>query len=174
LPFSAFLLPAESVTHASLFTGLYGHHLLEKIVLDLILDRFHFLCSVFQLDPPPANEPYQQALATIRSFTQPACPERIGWCWLYYRYVRSELALSSELFSELCNLDPRTLRRYQAHAIWRLTTLLTEAELQAIQQSHRERRNGKEIGNSNRPGMVVESIPFIVILDIWEMARYPT
>jgi hypothetical protein len=58
-------------------------------------------------------------------------PELIGWGWLYYRFVRVEFNFSVLEFCQLAHIDERTLRRYQAHAIHRLTLYLIKKELAA-------------------------------------------
>jgi tetratricopeptide (TPR) repeat protein len=65
-------------------------------------------------------------------------PDLIGWSLLYHRYVRVDLHLNIERLLETIAVDERTLRRYQNHAIGRLTERLIAAEWQArIQQRKR-------------------------------------
>jgi len=139
---------------------------LQKILLDLIVDRFTTLCAVFRLDPPTPNAPYDEAIRAIRRYAQPANPELTGWCWLYYRFVRVELAIPPEQFSELCCVDARSLRRYLGHVIQRLTGLLMEAEWAVNQDWHGERLDAWR----KTLGPAVEHVPFIVIVDTWERA----
>lgn len=101
---------------------------LEKIITDLLITHFHDLNALFQLPLPAANEPYSDALASIARYGETGNPNLMGWCWLYYRYIRSELAITPDQFSRLCPITTRTLRRYQELALRRLTRLLMEAE----------------------------------------------
>lgn len=111
----------------------YRRFVLEKIVADLLIGYFHNLSVLFRLPQPAANESYSDALVSIARYGETGNPNLIGWCWLYYRYIRSELAISPDRFSRLCHITTRTLRRYQGLALARLTRLLVEAEWQVNQ-----------------------------------------
>lgn len=108
----------------------YRRFVLEKIIADLLIGYFHNLSMLFRLPQPAANEPYSDALVSITRYGETGNPNLIGWCWLYYRYIRSELAISPDRFSHLCHITDRTLRRYQGLALARLTKLLVETEWQ--------------------------------------------
>ena len=101
---------------------------LSCLLVRLITERFEHLAHIFQLALPPEDEPYHEALISIRSHSQRQNPELIGFSWLYYHYVRAELNISMTVFSEACYINKRTLRRYQWHVIRRLTYLLIERE----------------------------------------------
>jgi hypothetical protein len=65
--------------------------------------------------------------AIIRD-TRAVNPELMSWSWLYYRFVRVEFNISAKDFSQMAFIEERTLRRYQNHAIWRLTQYLMARE----------------------------------------------
>lgn len=70
----------------------------------------------------------------LHSIANDACAanrELLGWSWLYYRYVRVELGIQAEAFCQISHIDERTLRRYRARVITRLTDLLIEQEWRA-------------------------------------------
>jgi tetratricopeptide (TPR) repeat protein len=63
----------------------------------------------------------------------------VGWGVLYFRFVRSELGLNLETLASAIHADPRTLRRYQHHAIQRLTEQLIQDEWAARIRQRRRR-----------------------------------
>lgn len=81
----------------------------------------------------------QQALSAIARDAKTGHVELMGWNWLYYRYLRPELHITPERFGAAAGIDVRTLRRYQRHAILRLTLRLIEWEQQARDQRHQKR-----------------------------------
>ncbi len=85
------------------------------------------------LDLPPQQfpEPKDVAEAALAAAGREQNPELIGWSILYYRYVCVGLNLSLDAISQTMQMDERTLRRYQSHAIRRLTEKLTAVEWEA-------------------------------------------
>ena len=100
------------------------------ILTNIITEQTMRLLTVLEGNANIAQETYCQATLTIQYSAQTVNPELIGWCWVYYRYVRPELHISVNSFSELCTITQRTLSRYHSSTINRLTTLLIERELQ--------------------------------------------
>jgi hypothetical protein len=109
---------------------------IATILITYISERLCRLASYFDLTPPLANETYREAMVTIERYASTHNPELIGWCWLYYHYVRTELDIQAKLFSSVCFLSQRTLQRYHRYAIKRLTEMLIQAEWQLRQQRH--------------------------------------
>lgn len=117
---------------------------LRHILTTLITEEFLNLRAVGEEMPNMLDTPLDEVLAAE---VQTQSPELIGWGWLYYRYIRVDLDVSPESFSRVSHVDERTLRRYQQHAIKRLTDRLTYMEWQArIEQRklrlYRELPNG--------------------------------
>lgn len=75
--------------------------------------------------PPLTHQP---AEAVIAEDGQTHSPEVIGWSWLYWRYVQVDYEFTPERYSALAATTPRSLQRYQAHGLHRLTTALLETE----------------------------------------------
>lgn len=65
--------------------------------------------------------------------------ELLGWFLLYCRYIRVDLGLSLESIEQIFHLDQRTLRRYQNHAILRLTEHLLNVEWEMRSQRRKRR-----------------------------------
>lgn len=107
---------------------------LGKVLLNLISERFTYLCHMCCWKAPLLTEPFDQALNRIEGYARTNAPALTAWCWMYYRYVRSELPIMRIEFSCICRIDERTLRRYHNQALTQLTTLLIEAEWQEIQR----------------------------------------
>lgn len=95
----------------SMITREYGRHLLN-----------------YGLTPPKSDSTLKAASEDIRLATQQHNPELLGWCLLYYRYVRVDLSLSIESIVPITHAEQRTLRRYLNHAIQRLKDCLVLAE----------------------------------------------
>lgn len=103
---------------------------LEHVLIQSISRRFIYVATLLGLEVD-REENYEQAIQSIAVYGKTNNPELIGWAWLYYRFVRLELCISAPVFSAACRITDRTLRRYQTHAVSRLTVLLIERESQA-------------------------------------------
>jgi hypothetical protein len=103
---------------------------LQCVLIQAISRRFMHVATLFGLDVD-GEENYEQAIKSIASYGKIYNPELSGWAWLHYRFVRVDLCISAPEFSEAHCINERTLRRYQTHAISRLTDLLIEQESQA-------------------------------------------
>jgi tetratricopeptide (TPR) repeat protein len=79
------------------------------------------------------------AVQAIQQESQTQNQELLSWSLLYYRYVRVDLCLSLAVISGAMNIEDRTLRRYQKHAIHRLTEYLVDSEWR-IRQHRRQLR----------------------------------
>lgn len=66
-------------------------------------------------------------------------PAITAWSLLYHRYVRPELAITPEQYSEWMVAHTRTYRRYHATAVKRLTHALIDAEYRARREHHQRR-----------------------------------
>lgn len=113
------------------FTPHNRSYAISCILSDLVTATYHQQRSLFIL--PPCREPitYPDALAAITQDAGIGSAELTGWSWLYYRFVRVELAIGTQCFCRLMVFDERTLRRHQSRAIGRLTMSLIKAEHQA-------------------------------------------
>lgn len=58
--------------------------------------------------------------------------ELMSWSWLYHRYVRVDLDIEADTFSQMCNITQRTLRRYTKHGVWRLTERIIRQECELL------------------------------------------
>jgi hypothetical protein len=113
------------------------HYALQVVLTDLITGRFERLLTIFELPLPAADCAYTAAAQHIGQCCQVGTPELMGWCWLYYAYVRTDLDMNRTRFARLCHLDPRTLYRYQTAILRRFVHCLVEAEWQARIQARR-------------------------------------
>ncbi len=62
----------------------------------------------------------------------------VGWAWLFFHYVVTGLYISHQEFSQMANVDERTLRRYQHNVIDQLTHKLIQLE-QFARKNQRKR-----------------------------------
>jgi hypothetical protein len=80
--------------------------------------RHRTALEVLSLPQETSRSDAQQA---IKQDAETACPELMGWSWLYYHFVRVEFNIGLKDFTRWAAVDERTLRRYQEHAIWGLS-----------------------------------------------------
>lgn len=111
------------------------HHILTSLIIEGLAHHR----EVQGFDPPNENCTIGAAKAEIKRDTRTNNQELIGWTWLYYHYVRVDLNISAETFSEIALFDPRTLRRYQQNTLRRLTNRLYQLEWEAS-KVQRQRR----------------------------------
>jgi tetratricopeptide (TPR) repeat protein len=104
---------------------------LKQILISTIKDNFIRHCQVHNISIPQDDATVDVASSAIAACARQSSPELMGWCWLYYRYVRIDLDIRFVNFCEAAHIDDRTLRRYQQHATKRLTEQLIETETQA-------------------------------------------
>jgi hypothetical protein len=112
----------------NLQTRRYG---LGCVLVNIITQQMVYLAALLGVKTSIEQATYHQTMVTISLYAQTGNAELIGWCWLYCRHVRAELCISPTVFSEACSINERTLRRYQADAMQRLTIVLIEKELQS-------------------------------------------
>jgi tetratricopeptide (TPR) repeat protein len=85
------------------------------------------------------NPDLKSAIATIRTDAELNHPELLGWDWLYFHYIENALRISHQQFAEWINVDERTLRRYQQHALQSVTDYLVSMESDARDKLRRKR-----------------------------------
>ena len=112
---------------------------LQTMLIDLITAELTRHRATVGFPTPIADEPLETVIERIGDDAGDSNIERIGWSWLYYRYVRVDLNLTVRDFCLYAHLDARTRQRYQKHAIRRLTERLIEAERDARRRLHKRR-----------------------------------
>ncbi len=99
-------------------------HILAEIIRDELFEQRTHLGR-----ENPANlETLDEAAQYIREDAIDQNPELIGWSLLFYRYIRVELNISTELYGRIGFVEQRSLRRYQLHSTKRLTEKLIQRE----------------------------------------------
>lgn len=78
--------------------------------------------------PVPNGETPIQVEQTLQQMMRQSSKELVSWGLLYYRFVRVELALTPTQFSQWLHVGERTIRRYQAYGVRRLTEWLIGLE----------------------------------------------
>ena len=112
---------------------------LQTILVDLITAELTRHRAVVGLPTLVPDAPLETVIEQIARDAGDGNIERIGWSWLYHRYVRVDLNLSARDFCKYAHLDARTRQRYQNHAIRRLTERLIETEREARHRLHKRR-----------------------------------
>ncbi len=95
-------------------------HLFISIITHEYIEHRHNL----GLESDVSQTTLEAAAEDIRRDVQQHNPELLGWCLLYYRYVRVDLNLSLESIMPITHIEQRTLRRYVTHTIDRLRDCL--------------------------------------------------
>jgi hypothetical protein len=112
---------------------------LHQFLTRLMVDQYRQHRQVLGLPAVDSGANLSMAENAIAADTRAVNHELIGWSWFYYRYVRTDLGLSLQRFSQLAHMDERTLRRHHRHTLERLTSLLTEAEAEATSRQRQQR-----------------------------------
>lgn len=123
---------------------------LAHILADLIIQGLGELRQTIGFHALSVDSPLSTATSELVKDAQTGSSELIGWDWLYYHYIRFDLNLSAEKFSQAVHVDERTLRRYQHHALKRLTSLLADAEWRA-RAAQRKRRLLSALPHGSQP-----------------------
>jgi hypothetical protein len=101
---------------------------LHTLLISLITGALERHRQAFDIVMPGSETSLSDVWEAIRLDVKTSNPELIAWSWLYYRFVRVEFNISPDDFCRINYFDKRTLRRYQHHAIWRLTQQLIAKE----------------------------------------------
>lgn len=143
--------PSESpLTHLQLVTDFldvpympasrHARHFAVNTILTEAICRALTSChQAVQLPDVAQDGSQSDVLRSIMADAKTGQVELLGWDWLYCRYVRPELNITPERFSAAAHLDVRTLRRYQRHAILRLTLQVIAWEREARCNRHHKR-----------------------------------
>lgn len=101
---------------------------IRHILTDLLGNQYRQIRGGAALPLPPIDTSKKIAEQAITEDARQRNTELISWSVLYHRYVRVDLGLHPAALAELISTDERTVRRYQNHAVVRLTDHLTEME----------------------------------------------
>lgn len=104
---------------------------LAVVLTDIITTQLTLHRSANALPPPKGAQSRSEAMHQIATDSKTGNIEFIGWSWLYYRYVRIELAISIGDYEDAAVIEPRIRRRYRDHALRRLSQRLIEWEKEA-------------------------------------------
>ncbi|MBZ0281020.1 MAG: hypothetical protein K8L97_09780 [Anaerolineae bacterium] len=96
----------------------------------LIAEAYSHHRRVHGLESPQNQTALTEARIQITQDAAAQSPELRAWGWLYYRYVRIDLDITLSQFAGMCCVDVRTLQRYAAHGVRRLTERLVFLERQ--------------------------------------------
>lgn len=113
----------------------------KHILVDIITREYSKHRQNMGLHLPTDGETLEQVSLSIQEDRKTQNQELLSWSVLYYRYVCVNLNLPLEAISDRMGVEERTLRRYQKHAIRRLTEFLIDAEWRARQRERRLRLN---------------------------------
>jgi tetratricopeptide (TPR) repeat protein len=139
-PLEHLLLVDEFLTNPDFPQGPHGRQFaLDRILVTTIEEQYQRVRAALGMKPPDPDMEFDAALAEAVADERTGNLEAVGWGLLYFRFVRSELGLSLDMLAPAIHADPRTLRRYQHHAIHRLTEQLIQDEWFA-RIRHRQRR----------------------------------
>jgi hypothetical protein len=139
-PLTRLALVSQYITDANLPAMNHPEeYALQNVLVELIANAYTRRRTSLGLNNPDAHHTLSKALEAIHQDAQTGNHELLGWCWLYHHYVRFDLCLPAALFCQVACIDERTLRRYQSHALRRLTELLIREEQKARQTQRSQR-----------------------------------
>lgn len=112
---------------------------LNHILVSIITDEYANQRYVQNLGAPSGNPAREDTFAQLNEDAKTQSPEIIAWGWLWCHYAHPSLNITPKEFSQATNIDERTLRRYQVHAVHRLTEIITHQEWQMRLHNHKRR-----------------------------------
>lgn len=104
---------------------------LQELLTEIIREELSECRRIHGLEPPKARSSLAEIEEAIQLDGQTGNPVLIGWSWLYYRYVRDDLALLQRDYAANAIIEDRTLRRYQEYALTLLVRKLYQLECEA-------------------------------------------
>ncbi len=124
------------LAHDAPDTALSRQMALAELLTGIITEIYQHHRRVQGLAAPLPDAPLDTAFAQIAADAAVDAaapnPELLGWGWLYYRYVRVDLALNRRQFAAAFGVEVRTLQRYARHGVRRLTERLIQREREAV------------------------------------------
>ncbi len=139
-PLERLLLVDEFLTNPDFPPGPHGRQFaLDRILVMTTEEQYQRLRAALGMKLPDPDVTIETAMAEIAADERHGNLESIGWGLLYFRFVRAGLGLSLDMLAPAIHVDPRTLRRYQHHAIRKLTEQLIQNEWFA-RKRQRQRR----------------------------------
>ncbi|NWF69686.1 MAG: hypothetical protein HXY40_11430 [Chloroflexi bacterium] len=112
-------------------------HALKDLIVEIIRAQVAEHRRAVGLAAPMLSETYAEAATALKHVVSTDNIELLGWNYLYYRYVRIDLAFSAKFFSDIFAMTDRNLRRYQQHALGRLVEQIAQREGKARQEQRK-------------------------------------
>lgn len=107
--------------------------LLVKTITEALSEQRRF----FDLPLASSREKRRTAFECIQQDSLQNSHVLLGWSILFYRYVRADLAITTQELADYVNVHQRTIRRERHDAILRLRDRLADAEWKARQMNQR-------------------------------------
>lgn len=115
------------------------YHALHDILLSMIQSFYLDLRTLLHLNSLEMPISMSVAIDAIKEDSEGGNANLIGWSWLYFHYVESQLNISQIKFCELASIETRSIRRYQVRAVRQLTNQIIKKE-QISRESQRRNR----------------------------------
>lgn len=112
---------------------------LNQILATIISEELNEQHRIKKLSSLKDHPSVEDALTALTHAARTDDPELISWNLLYYRYIQADLNLGQKNILEAIPVDERTLRRYQNHAVRRLTERLIHLEALARARQRKRR-----------------------------------
>lgn len=115
----------------------------EFAVLSILADMISNVCEDILRNHEVSGRlaTSQEVLGVVGGLAALGLLEAVGWYWLYCRYVRDHLRITTDAFCAAAHIDPRTLRRLQRRAVKGLTNQLIAAETRVRMERRKQRLN---------------------------------
>lgn len=112
---------------------------LHEVLVEIIMQQYDKHCRSADLLPLSPEAIRSGALSHLPLLAKTGSAELLGWGVLYLRYACTHLNFMPADLSAALHVDVRTVQRYEAHGVRRLTELLIRREAD-IRHQLRERR----------------------------------
>lgn len=111
---------------------------LAEILTDIVIQQLTRMRRLFDLPAPDIRDPLSVAHNQIIADSASDSPQLIGWSFIYHHYIRNELGITQERYSEISHMVKRTLRRYIQHTLEAVANILIEKEWSIRQKKHQQ------------------------------------
>lgn len=101
---------------------------LMEILISIIEEQLIYHRKVMEIPCRPLDSTRRQAIAAIKRDAKTSNSQLMGWSWLYYSYVRLDLAITQQMFARQAWFVERSIYRYQEAAFLSITKILIHRE----------------------------------------------
>jgi hypothetical protein len=117
----------------------FYEYTLKRILISVVTNEYQIRRAAHHFSFPDTSSPRTIHLQMIAEDARSEDRTLLGVSWLYHHYIDVNVSIDNDLFCQHANIDQRTLRRYQQHAIILLRDRLASLERDARKRRHKQR-----------------------------------